>query len=197
MDLDPRAKGPALNRPAAWPKIPAHISYAAAAGRRRCSPRRRPTTAPPKLTRQRKLRHIDVGSVDVEPGDLGIDDDVSDRSSSSSPPQQRGRSSASEAIGIAVGTPISRSASSREGGAQPPRSASSPVLHPLPLPSPRLPDPLGIADGWGDRTTLAARCGVFCFQNKSPLFLLSPNLIGIQFDRMDDCMCSMARFDCL
>ncbi|EER97885.1 mitogen-activated protein kinase kinase kinase 5 [Sorghum bicolor] len=111
---------------------------------------------PPKLTRQRKLRHVDVGSVDVQLGDLGIDDDVSDRSSSSSPPQQRGRSSASEAVGIPIGTPISRSASAREGGAQPPRSASSPVLHPLPLPSPRPPDPSGAADGWGDRTTTLA-----------------------------------------
>ncbi|XP_066323223.1 uncharacterized protein [Miscanthus floridulus] len=144
-------------RPESPPKFHTPLLRATAAARPAAAPRG-PTTAPPKLTRQRKLRHVDVGSVDVEPGDLGIDDDVSDRSSSSSsPPQQRGRSSASEAIGIAVGTPISRSASSWEGGAQPPRSASSPVLHPLPLPSPRLPDPLGIADGWGDRTTLAAR----------------------------------------
>nr|ACN34809.1 unknown [Zea mays] len=116
---------------------------------------RRDLLAPPKLTRQRKLRHVD--DLYVALGDLRVD--VSDRSSSSSPPQQRRLATASEAIEIPVPTLVSRSASAREGGAPPPRSASSPVLHPLPLPSPRPPDPsgAGAADGWCDRTTHAPR----------------------------------------
>lgn len=130
---------------------------------------RRDLLAPPKLTRQRKLRHVD--DLYVALGDLRVD--VSDRSSSSSPPQQRRLATASEAIEIPVPTLVSRSASAREGGAPPPRSASSPVLHPLPLPSPRPPDPsgAGAADGWCDRTTHAPRCGPFLpFLRKNPPF---------------------------
>ncbi|WVZ61604.1 hypothetical protein U9M48_011455 [Paspalum notatum var. saurae] len=96
-----------------------------------------------QLTRQRKLRHVD--GIDVALGGL-LALDAEPRRCSSSPPHQRSA------------TPISRSASTREAVAQPPRSASSPVLHPLPLPSPRPPDldaqqdPPGGADGCGDRT---------------------------------------------
>ncbi|KAK3126215.1 hypothetical protein QOZ80_7AG0553280 [Eleusine coracana subsp. coracana] len=110
--------------------------------------------APPRLTRQRKLRHVD--DIDVVLGDLGIGDDALP---SSPPPPQRSRSSASEALGPPISAPISRSASSRESGAPPPRSASSPVLHPLPLPSQRFPEfeapepPSRVADGWGERAT--------------------------------------------
>jgi hypothetical protein len=49
---------------------------------------------------------------------------------------------------------VSRSSSTREPVAQPPRSTSSPVLHPLPLPSLRPSDleaqvpPARITDGW-------------------------------------------------
>ncbi|TVU40511.1 hypothetical protein EJB05_13978 [Eragrostis curvula] len=110
-------------------------------------------SAPPRLTRQRKLRHVD--DIDVALGDLRLDDD--DALPSSPLPPQRARASASEALAPPISTPISRSASSREGGAPPPRSASSPVLHPLPLPSPRLPDfeMPGVPDGWGEKATPA------------------------------------------
>ncbi|CAL5091932.1 unnamed protein product [Urochloa decumbens] len=113
--------------------------------------------APPKLTRQRKLRHVD--DIEVALGDLVVTGEAG-RRASSSPPLQRGRG-ASEAVGIpgTVSTPVSRSASTREAAAPPPRSASSPVLHPLPLPSPmpfdlEAQDPPGVAaDGWGDRAS--------------------------------------------
>jgi hypothetical protein len=144
---------------------------------------RRDLLAPPKLTRQRKLRHVD--DLYVALGDLRVD--VSDRSSSSSPPQQRRLATASEAIEIPVPTLVSRSASAREGGAPPPRSASSPVLHPLPLPSPRPPDPsgAGAADGWCDRTTHAPRCGPYLpfLRKKSPFFFFRP--ISSDFKRLD------------
>uniref|UniRef100_A0A0D9WUZ1 mitogen-activated protein kinase kinase kinase n=1 Tax=Leersia perrieri TaxID=77586 RepID=A0A0D9WUZ1_9ORYZ len=81
------------------------------------------------LTRQRKLRHVD--DIDVGLDSLGL------AVASSSPPPPAGRASASEAVGFRpVSIPISRSASFAEGRAfaQPPRAASSPVLHPLPLP---------------------------------------------------------------
>jgi hypothetical protein len=105
----------------------------------------------PKLTRQRKMRH--VGGVDVALGDLVVVVVEADRRASSSPPLHRGRG-ASEAVGIPASTPVSRSSSTREPVAQPPRPASSPVLHPLPLPSPRPADleaqdpPAGVADAW-------------------------------------------------
>ncbi|KAL6647176.1 hypothetical protein ACP70R_014613 [Stipagrostis hirtigluma subsp. patula] len=108
-----------------------------------------------RLTRQRKLRHVD--DIDVGLGDLGLD------VASSSPPPPRGRASTSEATGPRFSIPIARSMSTREGVAQPPRAASSPVLHPLPLPSPSprpaeldAPDPPGVADGWGERPSLHA-----------------------------------------
>lgn len=142
--------------------------------------------APPKqLTRQRKLRHVDGIDVDglgglaaaAEPG----------RRASSSPPLQRGRAAASEAVGIPGSTPISRSASSREAVVQPPRSASSPVLHPLPLPSPRPPDmeaqdQPGVADGWGlgERTAYAPRCLLDFLSSFRLLFLLT---FFVRFDR--------------
>nr|CAB3455529.1 unnamed protein product [Digitaria exilis] len=118
---------------------------------------------PPKLTRQRKLRHVDGIDVDCL-GDLNAAAAAEPgRRASSSPPLQRGRAAA-EAVGIPGSIPISWSASSREAVVQPPRSASSPVLHPLPLPSPRPPDlepqdPPGVADGWGlsERTPYAPR----------------------------------------
>ncbi|KAF8783640.1 hypothetical protein HU200_000437 [Digitaria exilis] len=116
---------------------------------------------PPKLTRQRKLRHVDGIDVDCL-GDLNAAAAAeTGRRASSSPPLQRGRAAA-EDVRIPGSIPISRSASSREAVVQPPRSASSPVLHPLPLPSPRLPDlepqdPPGVAGGWGlsERTPYA------------------------------------------
>ncbi|KAL6880514.1 hypothetical protein ACP4OV_012079 [Aristida adscensionis] len=142
--------------PSSTPASPARASTSRAPDGRGGGGEDRDLLAPPRLTRQRKLRHVD--DIDVGLGDLGLD------VASSSPPPQRGRASASEAIGPPVSIPIARSKSTREDVAQPPRSASSPVLHPLPLPSPSpsrpadvvdAPDPPGVADGWGERATLA------------------------------------------
>ena len=147
---------PASSTPASPAR--ASTSRAQPGGRRGAGAESDLLVAPPKLTRQRKLRHVDA--IDVALGDLVVAE--AGRRASSSPPLQRGR--ASEAVGIPGSTPVSRSSSTREAVAQPPRSASSPVLHPLPLPSPRPADldpqdPPGVADGWGDRTTTyAPRC---------------------------------------
>ncbi|KAG2631313.1 mitogen-activated protein kinase kinase kinase 5-like [Panicum virgatum] len=144
---------PASSTPASPAR--ASTSRAQPGGRRGADGESDLLVAPPKLTRQRKLRHVDA--IDVALGDLVVAE--AGRRASSSPPLQRGR--ASEAVGIPGSTPVSRSSSTREAVAQPPRSASSPVLHPLPLPSPRPADldpqdPPGVADGWGDRTTTYA-----------------------------------------
>ncbi|XP_062188963.1 mitogen-activated protein kinase kinase kinase 5-like [Phragmites australis] len=138
--------------PSSTPASPARASTSRAQPGRGGRVEYRDLLAPPRLTRQRKLRHVD--DIDVGLGDLGLD------VASSSPPPHKGRVSASEAVGPPRSTPISRSASSREAVAPPPRSASSPVLHPLPLPSPRPADletqePPGVADGWGEKTTPA------------------------------------------
>ncbi|CAN6229693.1 unnamed protein product [Urochloa humidicola] len=82
-----------------------------------------------KLTRQRKLHHVD--DMDVALGDLVVSED--DRASSSStPPFQRGCSTPPRPSG-------SSSASTREVVAQPPGPRPRP-LHPLPPPSLRSVD---------------------------------------------------------
>ncbi|XP_047067523.1 mitogen-activated protein kinase kinase kinase 5-like [Lolium rigidum] len=112
----------------------------------------RPHRQPRQLTRQRKLRHVD--DLDKLLADLGID-----VTSPSSPPHSRGRASASDAVGL--GPPILRSSNAADGVvAPPPRSASSPVLHPLPLPSPKppteleTPEPAGGAEGGNEKPSL-------------------------------------------
>uniref|UniRef100_A0A0D9VZD4 mitogen-activated protein kinase kinase kinase n=1 Tax=Leersia perrieri TaxID=77586 RepID=A0A0D9VZD4_9ORYZ len=88
----------------------------------------------PRLTRQRRLRHVD--DIEVGVSGLGLDSSSSSAAPSSCP-------SSRDAAGFGFGfgglmtassTPISRTASNME--VAPPRSSSSPVLlpHPLPLP---------------------------------------------------------------
>jgi hypothetical protein len=89
---------------------------------------------------------------------------------------------------------VSRSSSTREPVAQPPRSASSPVLHPLPLPSPRPADleaqdpPAGVADAW-----TAPRCVSVPFLQslRFPLYdCFLPNFISSE---LIDCFCQFNR----
>uniref|UniRef100_A0A0E0GU67 mitogen-activated protein kinase kinase kinase n=1 Tax=Oryza nivara TaxID=4536 RepID=A0A0E0GU67_ORYNI len=83
----------------------------------------------PRLTRQRRLRHVDYIEVGVSA--LGLDSSPSPAAPSSCPSS---RDSVGFGLLTASSTPISRTASNME--VAPPRSSSSPVLlpHPLPLP---------------------------------------------------------------
>jgi hypothetical protein len=107
---------------------------------------------------------------------LGVlDVDVSD-GLSSSPPQQRGLSSAFQDITVPVAILAFKSASAREGVA-PPRFVSSSVLYLLPLSSPRPPESPGArtADGWYDCMTHVPRCRpIFPYLKKSLVFFFRP-----------------------
>uniref|UniRef100_A0A0E0D796 mitogen-activated protein kinase kinase kinase n=1 Tax=Oryza meridionalis TaxID=40149 RepID=A0A0E0D796_9ORYZ len=83
----------------------------------------------PRLTRQRRLRHVD--DIEVGVSALGLDSSPSPAAPSSCPSS---RDSVGFGLLTASSTPISRTASNME--VAPPRSSSSPVLlpHPLPLP---------------------------------------------------------------
>uniref|UniRef100_A0A0E0KJD8 mitogen-activated protein kinase kinase kinase n=1 Tax=Oryza punctata TaxID=4537 RepID=A0A0E0KJD8_ORYPU len=83
----------------------------------------------PRLTRQRRLRHVD--DIEVGVSALALDSSPSPAAPSSCPSS---RDSVGFGLLTASSTPISRTASNME--VAPPRSSSSPVLlpHPLPLP---------------------------------------------------------------
>ncbi|KAG8098289.1 hypothetical protein GUJ93_ZPchr0013g34314 [Zizania palustris] len=83
-----------------------------------------------RLTRQRRLRHVD--DIEVGVSALGLDASPSPAAPSSCPPSRR--DSVGSGLLTASSTPISRTPSNME--VAPPRSSSSPVLllHKLPLP---------------------------------------------------------------
>ncbi|XP_006650640.2 mitogen-activated protein kinase kinase kinase 5-like [Oryza brachyantha] len=83
----------------------------------------------PRLTRQRRLRHVD--DIEVGVSAIGLDSSASSAAPSSCPSR---RDYVGFGLVTASSTPISRTPSNME--VAPPRSSSSPVLlpHPLPLP---------------------------------------------------------------
>ncbi|KAF0888370.1 hypothetical protein E2562_014192 [Oryza meyeriana var. granulata] len=122
---------------ASTPASPARASTSRVGGGGGISSRRRDgglggggSDPQPRLTRQRRLRHVD--DIEVGVSALGLDAASSSPAAPSSCPSKR--DSAGFGLVTASSTPISRTPSNME--VAPPRSSSSPVLlpHPLPLP---------------------------------------------------------------